>query len=432
MSAPTMSSLDPTPPVTHERKPRSLVIGAELARVLSVLAAVGAVAGGIGAVVYRVHHRFTWLNMSGPIFFLLEVVLVAVVIASYLSARAVARTLADDTGARDQLVGMGAVAAVVALISGVVLLGRGHGLAGAIALVWCAASIASLALLSSPASSRWLEGRLPLLNVVGWIRSNMVAFLGLLVMAFLYIPNVVVAAMSFNSENTKRTVYQWYGFTTSNWTHVCAPQGMCSAVGVSLWIGLVATVLATAIGTLAAFGLVRHRFAGRSSSNIVVFLPMATPEIVMGSSLLAFFVALHQGGHLGAVTIIIAHVMFCLSYVVMTVKARLAGMDRDLEQAAMDLYATPSQTFWKVTFPLVFPGILAAALLAFSLSFDDYIVTNLNAGNTTTFPMYVWGAAQRGLPMQVNVIGTFMFVLAVVIVVTADLVGRGRARGRAR
>lgn len=430
MSTPTMSLQRP-PTVTEEAKPRSLVVGAELARVLSVLAGVGAVAGGVVAVLYREHHRFTWLNMSGPIFFLLELFVVLVVFASYLSARAVSRILADDTGARDQVVGLGALAAVLALIVALVLLGRDHAVAGVAALAWCALSVVSIGLLSTRASSRWLEGRFPLLNVVAWIRANMVAFLGLLVMAFLYIPNVVVGAMSFNSESTKHTVYQWYGFTTSNWTHVCAPQGMCSAVVVSLWIGLIATLLATLIGTLAAFGLVRHRFAGRSSSNIVVFLPMATPEIVMGSSLLAFFVALHQGGRLGPVTIIIAHVMFCLSYVVMTVKARLAGMDQNLEQAAMDLYATPSQTFWKITFPLVFPGILAAALLAFSLSFDDYIVTNLNAGNTTTFPMYVWGAAQRGLPMQVNVVGTFMFVLAVAIVVFADLLGRGRARSRA-
>ncbi len=149
----------------------------------------------------------------------------------------------------------------------------------------------------------------------------------------------------------------------------------------------------------------------------------------MGSALLAFFVALHLGGHLGRTTIVVAHVMFCLSYVITTVKARLAGMDSTLEQAAMDLYADEKTTFMKITLPLVFPGILAASLLSFSLSFDDYIITNLNAGTVTTFPMYVWGAAQRGLPMQVNVIGTFMFILAIAVVATGELLGRRRSRG---
>jgi spermidine/putrescine transport system permease protein len=161
--------------------------------------------------------------------------------------------------------------------------------------------------------------------------------------------------------------------------------------------------------------------------NLLIFLPMATPEIVMGASLLALFVAAGFGGQLGFWTILIAHIMFCLSFVVVTVRARLAGMGPTLEQAAMDLYATPSQTFWKVTFPLVFPGILGAALLAFSLSFDDFIVTNLNAGNTTTFPMYVWGVAQRGVPMQVNVIGTLMFAIAIAIVLGGEFRNRRKA-----
>jgi spermidine/putrescine transport system permease protein len=178
-----------------------------------------------------------------------------------------------------------------------------------------------------------------------------------------------------------------------------------------------------------AFALVRYEFSGRSSTNLLIFLPMATPEIVMGSSLLALFVAAGFGGSLGFGTILIAHIMFCISFVVVTVRARLAGMSDTLEQAAADLYATPSQTFWRVTFPLVFPGILGAALLAFSLSFDDFIVTNLNAGTTTTFPLYVWGVAQRGVPMQVNVVGTLMFVISIAIVLGGE--ARNRARTRA-
>ncbi len=145
---------------------------------------------------------------------------------------------------------------------------------------------------------------------------------------------------------------------------------------------------------------------------MLIFLPMAAPEIVMGSSLLTLFVQGGFAGQLGFWTIFIAHVMFCLSFVVVTVRARLAGMNDTLEQAAADLYATPSQTFWRVTFPLVLPGILGAALLSFSLSFDDFIITNLNSGSDVTFPMYVWGVARVGLPMQVNVVGTMMLVVS--------------------
>ena len=206
---------------------------------------------------------------------------------------------------------------------------------------------------------------------------------------------------------------------------------MCEALSRSIQIGLLSTIGATILGTLAAFALVRHSFKGRSVANLVIFLPMAAPEIVLGSSLLALFVGAGFAGQLGFWTILIAHIMFCLSFVVVTVRSRLAGMNDTLEQAAMDLYATPRQTFWKVTFPLVFPGILGAALLSFSLSFDDFIITNLNAGNTTTFPMYVWGVAQRGVPMQVNVIGTVMFVISIVIVVGGEMNSRRRAKALA-
>ncbi|HEX4686779.1 MAG TPA: ABC transporter permease, partial [Nocardioides sp.] len=216
--------------------------------------------------------------------------------------------------------------------------------------------------------------------------------------------------------------------TTHNWTNVCEDPAMCSALGRSLEIGVLATLGATVLGTMAAFALVRHDFRGRSATNLLIFLPMAAPEIVMGSSLLALFVAAGFAGQLGFWTILVAHIMFCLSFVVVTVRARLAGMDDVLEQAAMDLYATPRQTFWRVTFPLAFPGILGAALLSFSLSFDDFIITNLNAGTTVTFPMYVWGVAQRGVPMQVNVVGTVMFLISVLIVVGGELNARRRRR----
>ncbi|WP_148574508.1 ABC transporter permease [Nocardioides caldifontis] len=264
-----------------------------------------------------------------------------------------------------------------------------------------------------------------------WLGAHGVMLFGLLVLAYLCTPIVVVVLMSFN-DPASRLGYDFDGFTLDNWTSICDPYQMCSSVGKSIQIGLMATGLATLLGSLMAFAMVRHHFRGRSTSNVLIFLPMASPEIVLGSSLLALFVNAGFAGQLGFWTIFIAHVMFCLSFVVITVKARLAGLDPRLEQAAADLYATEWQTFWRVTFPLVVPGIVAAALLSFSLSFDDFIITNLTSGQTVTFPMYVWGAAQRGVPMQVNVIGTIMFVLALSMVVGGSVLRRVReapARG---
>ena len=263
-----------------------------------------------------------------------------------------------------------------------------------------------------------------------WLRDNLVLLLGLAVLAYTFVPIAVVILMSFNDPDS-RLIYSFDGFTLNNWLNPCEDPQMCEALGRSIQIGLLSTVFATILGTFAAFALVRHDFHGRSASNLLIFMPMAAPEIVLGSSLLALFVAAGFAGQLGFWTILVAHIMFCLSFVVVTVRARLAGLDDNLEQAAMDLYATPTQTFWRVTFPLVFPGILGAALLSFSLSFDDFIITNLNAGTTTTFPMYVWGAAQRGVPMQVNVVGTMMLVVSLVIVLGGELNARRRARALA-
>jgi spermidine/putrescine transport system permease protein len=258
-----------------------------------------------------------------------------------------------------------------------------------------------------------------------WIGAHGVMFFALLVLAYLCTPIVVVVLMSFN-DPASRLGYDFDGFTLDNWTSICDPYQMCSSVGNSIQIGLLATALATVLGSLMSFAMVRHHFRGRGASNVLIFLPMASPEVVLGSSLLALFVNGGFAGQLGFWTIFIAHVMFCLSFVVITVKARLAGLDPRLEQAAADLYATEWQTFWRVTFPLVVPGIVSAALLSFSLSFDDFIITNLTSGQTVTFPMYVWGAAQRGVPMQVNVIGTIMFVLALSLVVGGSLLRRVR------
>jgi spermidine/putrescine transport system permease protein len=262
-----------------------------------------------------------------------------------------------------------------------------------------------------------------------WVSDHLVLGLGLLVLLYLLTPIFVVVLMSFN-DPASRISYSFDGFTLDNWRHPCAPNGICESVALSVQIGLLATLFSTLLGTLMAFALVRHRFRGRGAANVLTFLPMASPEIVMGSSLLALFVSSGFAGALGFWTILVAHILFCLSFVVVTVKARLAGLDPRLEQAAMDLYANEVQTFRKVTFPLVFPGIMAAALLSFSLSFDDFIITNLNAGQEVTFPMYVWGAAQRGVPPQINVVGTAMFGLALALVLVGELRSRSVARTR--
>ena len=260
------------------------------------------------------------------------------------------------------------------------------------------------------------------------LRENVVWVVAVLALIYLLLPNLVVVLFSFNKPNG-RFNYTWQRFSLDAWLHPCAAPGMCESLGLSLKIGLVATLVSTLLGTMIAFALARYRFRGRTGSNLLIFLPMATPEVVMGSSLLTLFVSM--GIPLGRTTILIAHIMFCLSYVVVTVKARIAGLDPRLEQAAADLYANEWQTFRRITLPLVAPGIAAGALLAFSLSFDDYIITNFNASNASiTFPMYVWGAAARGTPVQINVIGTAMFVLAVLAVALGQLAGRRRTRMR--
>jgi spermidine/putrescine transport system permease protein len=263
----------------------------------------------------------------------------------------------------------------------------------------------------------------PVARSVAAVRRHLVSAFAVLVLGYLFLPIAVVVAFSFN-DPVGRFNFTWRQFSLDAWLNPCAPAGMCDAVALSLEIGLLATAVSTVLGTLLAFGLVRYRFRGRTTTSLLVFLPMATPEVVMGASLLTLFVNL--GVQTGFTTIVLAHVLFIVSFVVVTVKARLAGLDSRLEEAAMDLYATEWQTFRRITLPLAAPGILAGALLAFSLSFDDFIITNFNSGNTITFPMFVWGAAQRGVPPQVNVIGTAMFVVALLAVGAAELVRRAR------
>lgn len=259
-------------------------------------------------------------------------------------------------------------------------------------------------------------------NLTRWISKNLIRIYAFLGFTYLFIPIIYTFVFSFNDYVRSNLV--WRGFTLNNWIHPCDPLDICPALGNSIKIGLLATAGATVLGTLISFALARYSFKGRSLVNTLIFLPMATPELVLGASLLTMF--LNLGFNPGFWTIVIAHVMFCISFVVVTVKARIASLDPRLEQAAMDLYANERETFRRVTLPLVAPGIAGGALLAFSLSFDDFIITNFNSGTTITFPLYVYTHAERGLPAQANVIGFSMFFLALAIVITGQIVGRKR------
>ena len=260
---------------------------------------------------------------------------------------------------------------------------------------------------------------------LNWAREHILLTVTVLIFIFMLAPNAVILWMSFNQPIGKFD-YTWNKFSLSAWKNPCASSEMCHSLGLSLQIGVVATIGATVLGTMIAFAMVRHRFKARSGINALLFLPMAAPEVVMGATLTALFFNTVGPGSLGFWTITIAHVMFCLSYVVVTVKSRLAGMDPTLERAAQDLYATPFQTFMKVTLPLVAPGIAAAALLSFALSIDDYIITVFTAGNLETFPMYIYGSVQRAYPAQIDVIGSMMLLGTMAIIAFSQIVGRAR------
>ena len=278
---------------------------------------------------------------------------------------------------------------------------------------------------AAPAAPRVAKRPGPLARGWRWLREHIVGIMAMLALVYLFLPVAVVIIFSFNDPVGRQNTV-WNQFSLDAWLNICRDPSICTSVVTSLQIALISTVVATFLGTLIAFALVRHRFRGRSTTNLLIFLPMATPEVVLGASLLALF--LNMQAPLGFLTIVLAHIMFCISFVVVTVKARLAGLDPRLEQAAMDLYADERATFRHVTLPLVLPGILAAGLLAFSLSFDDFIITNFNNGTTVTFPLYVWGAAQRGIPPQVNVIGSIMFFSALFIVIAAQVVSAARRK----
>jgi spermidine/putrescine transport system permease protein len=261
-----------------------------------------------------------------------------------------------------------------------------------------------------------------------WLADHVVLIIGVLVLVYTFVPIAYIIGLSFNQPSGRSATAQFESFTLNNWTTVCEPDGLCESLRLSIVLSLTATVIATCLGTLMAFALVRHAFRGRAASNLVIFLPMATPEVVMGSSLLAMFVSAGFDSVLGFTTLVISHVMFCLSFVVVTVKARLTGMDARLEQAAMDLYADEWQTFRLVTLPLALPGIVAAAMLSFSLSFDDFVVSNFTAGQSVTFPLYIYGAKLKDFPPQLFVVGSLMFLVSFVFLIGSEVWRRRRMR----
>lgn len=230
-----------------------------------------------------------------------------------------------------------------------------------------------------------------------------------LAVIYLFLPIAVMIAFSFNDPAGRQNI-TWQGFTLQNYLDIWGRPDITGPMVNSLIVAVVATLVATVLGTLIGIALTRYEFRGRDGLNLLIFIPMATPEIILGASLLTLFVTLGQQRDL--TTIVIAHVMFNISYVVVTVRARIAGFNRSLEEAAMDLGANEWETFRRITFPLIFPGILAAALLAFALSIDDYVITSFVAGRSITFPLWVFGVSRLGVPPEVNVLGTLIFVIA--------------------
>jgi spermidine/putrescine transport system permease protein len=250
------------------------------------------------------------------------------------------------------------------------------------------------------------------LRAWAWLRRNAVMIYAGFAIAYMLIPIVVIAVFSFG-ETPRGTLNFTLdgGFTTEYWSNAFSVEELNTSMLTSLRLAGLSTLISTVIGTLMAMALVRYQFSGRKASNLLIVLPMASPEIVLGASLLSLFIVYDIAR--GFNTLLIAHVMFSISFVVVVVRSRLIGFDRSLEEAAADLGAPPLATFRYVTLPLLAPGIMAAALLAFALSIDDFVISNFNAGATETFPLWVYAVAQRGIPVQVNVVATMLFAVTV-------------------
>jgi spermidine/putrescine transport system permease protein len=248
-----------------------------------------------------------------------------------------------------------------------------------------------------------------------WLRRNALLIYAGFGVAFMLIPIVIIGLFSFETGNAQGELdFAWSSFTLEYWENAFGQPAVNDSMVTSLQLATVSMIISTAIGTLMAMALVRHQFFGRRATNLLIILPMATPEIVIGAALLSLFITYNLD--LGFTSLFIAHVMFSISFVVVVVRSRLIGFDRSIEEAAADLGATPLTTFRLVTLPLLAPGIVAAALLAFALSLDDFVISNFNSGTTVTFPLYIFGATLRGIPIQVNVLATMLFAVTVVAI----------------
>ena len=248
-----------------------------------------------------------------------------------------------------------------------------------------------------------------------------------LVIIYLVFPIAVMAIYSFNRvlSGLQLVSFSWNGFTWQwyrQWSNI---PGLTSAFWLSVRLAIVSTILATILGTLLAIALVRYRgkkFRGRTGFEQILFLNIAAPEIVLGASLLGLFVTFNVAR--GFFTLVLAHVMFSIAYVTVTVRARLSGFDVSLEEAAYDLGANPLATFRLVTLPLIMPGVLAGALMAFALSIDDFVTSNFVSGSSVPFPVWVYGASRVGTPPQVFVFGTAIFTVGIVFALLSLLTSK--------
>jgi spermidine/putrescine transport system permease protein len=259
---------------------------------------------------------------------------------------------------------------------------------------------------------------------------SLLAVYSWLVIAYLVLPIFVMVAYSFNKVNTglPQVSFSWNGFTTQWYQQWSSVPGLTSAFWLTIRLGVASTILATVVGTLLALALVRYRpprFHGKTFVEQVMFLNIAAPEIVFGASLLGLFVTINLAR--GFMTLLLAHVAFSIAYVTVTVRARLAGFDRSLEEAAADLGANSWTTFRKITLPLIMPGILAGALMAFALSIDDFVTSNFVSGNVVPFPVWVYGATRVGIPPQVFVFGSAIFGIGIMCAFASIVLSRRKA-----
>lgn len=268
--------------------------------------------------------------------------------------------------------------------------------------------------MSAPPAAAAATGRSAPARAWKWLRENAISLYAGLAIAYMLIPIAVIIAFSFN-DPAGRYNFTWEGFTLEHWENPFGITELTDAMVLSLELAALATLVATALGTLIALALVRYEFFGRRPTNFLIVIPLATPEVVIGAALLSMF--LLYGVSPGFNTLFIAHVMFSISFVVIVVRSRLIGFDRSLEEAAQDLGANAFTTFRTVTLPLIAPGIVAGGMLAFALSIDDFVISNFNSGTTVTFPLYIFGASQRGIPVEVNVMAAMLFAVTVVAMI---------------